>query len=101
MLLAVGLLLALLSSLVPGRAKAIYAEIMGCEAGCAVAAAGWPVPYVVDYPGISAAGSADLIGALLGEDRVRWLAFGLTALFWTATAAALLLLARRGARPCS
>ena len=31
-------------------------------------AAGFPLPYVIDYHGISPAGSADLAGALLGMD---------------------------------
>jgi hypothetical protein len=60
---------------------------MGCEAGCEVAAAGWPAPYVVDYPGISVVGSADLLGALVGEDKFRLLPFLMGVLFWSLLAA--------------
>lgn len=93
--LAPGLLLALASSAFPGRTTAVYSEIMGCEAGCEVAAAGWPVPYLVDYPGISVVGSAGLSGALVGEDHFRLLPFLLTALFWTALVLLVLLLRSR------
>lgn len=92
--LAAGLILALASTAVPGRTRAHYPDIMGCEAGCVVAAAGWPAPYAVDYLGISPVGSADLVGALFGLDRFRPAAFGLTWLFWTAVTAALVLLRR-------
>jgi hypothetical protein len=68
---------------------------MGCETGCEVAAAGWPAPYLVDYPGISVVGSADLSGALLGEDKFRPLPFGLCFLFWTAVSAGLGFVASR------
>src|SRR3712207_6580319 len=84
---AIGLLLTVLSSARAGRARAVYQEIMGCEAGCEVAAAGWPTPYLVDYPGISVVGAANLSGALIGEDKIRWLPFGLTLLFWTMASA--------------
>lgn len=70
-----------------GRSRAIYSDIMGCEQGCDVAAAGWPLPYLIDYPGISVAGSADLLGALVGEDRFRPLPFAGAALIWTAIVA--------------
>jgi hypothetical protein len=60
---------------------------MGCETGCEVAAAGWPAPYLVDYPGISVVGTANLSGALLGEDKFHLLPFALTFLFWTALSA--------------
>lgn len=82
-----GLILALASSIHAGRVKAVYAEIMGCEVGCEVAAAGWPMPYLVDYPGISVVGSVDLLGALTGEDKFHLLPFAGTALFWTAAVA--------------
>ena len=82
-----GLILALASSIHAGRARAVYAEIMGCEVGCEVAAAGWPMPYLVDYPGISVVGSVDLFGALMGEDKFHLLPFAGTALFWTAAVA--------------
>ena len=95
LVLACGLALALLSSAKPGRARAVYSEIMGCETGCDVAAAGWPAPFLVDYPGISVVGSADLSGALLGEDKFYLIPFVLTLLFWVAAATAALLVWRR------
>ena len=69
--LIAGLALALASSAYAGQAQALHAEIMGCEHGCTVAAAGWPLPYLIDYPGISVVGSASLTGALTGEDQFR------------------------------
>jgi hypothetical protein len=79
-------------------ARAVYSEIMGCESGCDVVAAGWPLPYLADYPGISVVGAANLAGALLGEDRLRWLPFALTWLFWTAVSAGAFFLWARAAR---
>lgn len=92
---AAGVALALLSSAIPGAAWATYPEIMGCELGCRVAAAGWPLPYLVDYPGISVVGSADLSGALVGEDHFRLLPFCLTLAFWLAAALGVTFLWRR------
>ena len=92
-----GLTLTLLSSAKGGESSATYSEIMGCEQRCQVAAAGWPFPYLVDYPGISVVGSADLSGALVGEDKFRLLPFVLTLAFWTAAAMAAALLRKRGA----
>ncbi|WP_152639835.1 hypothetical protein [Sphingobium bisphenolivorans] len=88
-----GVMLALASSLCDGQAQALYPEIMGCEDGCAVAAAGWPLPYLTDYPGISVVGSASLTGVLTGEDHFRLSSFLVTTLFWTFAA---LLTARAG-----
>jgi hypothetical protein len=82
-IVSAGLVMALLSSFQPGRAKATYPEIMGCEVSCNVAAAGWPVPYLIDYPGISVVGSANLSGGFLGEDKFRGSYFALTWGFWT------------------
>ena len=95
LLLGAALLLALLSSAKAGRVWATYSEIMGCEERCDVAAAGWPAPYLVDYPGISVANSADLTGALVGEDKFRLAPFLLTTLFWLAVVIAIRLLLRR------
>ena len=36
---------------------------------------GFPLPYIVDFHGISVVGSADLIGALMGEDFFLWWPF--------------------------
>ena len=49
-----------------------YPEIMGCERACEVATVGFPVTFILDYPGLSPAGSVDLVGAVLGLDRVLW-----------------------------
>lgn len=92
---AIGLVAALASSLVSGTVDATYADIMGCEASCKVASAGWPSPYIVDYPGISVVGSVGLAGALLGEDHFKFIPFAVTALFWTAVWATGALLWRR------
>jgi hypothetical protein len=34
--------------------------------------AGFPIPYIVDYHGLSPGKSADLVGALLGMDLFYW-----------------------------
>ena len=69
-----------------------YPDIMGCEAACEVAAAGWPFPYLVDYPGLSPVGSVSLIGALLGMDILRPGALAATFLCWWAFIAAMVLI---------
>ena len=63
---------------------ATYPDIMGCESACLVAAGGWPFPYLVDYPGLSPAGSASLIGAMLGVDVIWPDELATTFLFWLA-----------------
>jgi len=37
--------------------------------------AGFPLPYIVDYHGLSPGGSADLVGALMGVDLFQWRPF--------------------------
>lgn len=44
----VALVLTYLSLLVPAQTQVMRPEIMGCEQDCQVAAAGFPMPYVVD-----------------------------------------------------
>jgi hypothetical protein len=61
---------------------------MGCEDRCEVAAAGWPVPYLIDYPGLSVSGAADITGALVGEDHFRLANFAMTWLVWSLVSAA-------------
>lgn len=75
--------------------RAVYSEIAGCETGCAVARGGWPPAYLADHPGISAVGSASLLGAVTGDDRLRILSFLIALSFWTAAAGALLLIRPR------
>jgi hypothetical protein len=43
---------------------------------------GFPFPYISDYHGISVSGSADLVGALLGEDLFHWDAFAWNVAFY-------------------
>ena len=88
-------LLVLASSLVPGRALVNYPDIDGCDTGCTVAAAGWPFPYVADYPGLSPAGAASLGGAILGEDHLLWTALIADWGVWAVVAGLLAWLVRR------
>lgn len=70
------------SSLVPATVIATYPDIMKCEQSCLVVAGGWPLPYLVDYPGISPVNSVSLSEGLLGDD-VIWLgALATTFSFW-------------------
>lgn len=72
--LSIALLLSLIttiaSSAINSEVTATYADIMGCESGCSVVAAGWPFPYLVDYPAISPVGSVSLLNGFLGIDRI-------------------------------
>lgn len=68
---------------VPRTVTATYPDIMGCERGCEVAAAGFPLPFIVDYPGLSPVGSAHPAGALLGLDRVLWPRAVAVLVFWS------------------
>ena len=43
---------------------------------------GFPFPYISDYHGISVSGSADLVGAMLGEDLFHWDAFAWNVTFY-------------------
>jgi hypothetical protein len=92
--------LALGSSAIPGQATVNYPDVDGCTAGCTVAAAGWPFPFLADYPGLSPAGSASLTEAALGSDHVLWTSFVATWLAWTALVGVVAwLLLRRRAPP--
>lgn len=85
----------LLSSSWPTELMARYTGIMGCETACRVAGAGWPFPFLVDYPGLSPAGSASLVGAVLGVDMVRPGALAMSFVCWWVLAAAALFLTER------
>ena len=74
--IALGVALTLATSLVKREAIARYADVDACTSGCTVAAAGWPLPYLVDHPGLSPTGRVSLAGAFLGVDG--WRAEGLT-----------------------
>jgi hypothetical protein len=91
--------LALGSSAIPGQATVNYPDVDGCTAGCTVAAAGWPFPFLADYPGLSPGGSASLTEAALGSDHVLWTSFVLTWLAWTVAIGALAYLLRRRSGP--
>ena len=77
-------MLKLLGSRAPRRITVKYADIMGCEEGCEVAAAGFPDHIIAHYPGLSPVGSADLTGALLGIDRILWGRAAAAFAFWAA-----------------
>lgn len=89
----VAVTLTVLSTAVPGTITAVYPDITGCEAGCEVAAAGFPIPFVADYPAVSPAASATAAGALLGVDQVHWLRAIATFAAWVAFAFAVRLAA--------
>ncbi len=83
---AIGLaaLLTASTSAVETRVIATYPEIMGCESACLVAAAGWPLAYIVDYPGLSPVGSVSLTGAVLELDKTLLPELGISFTFWLA-----------------
>jgi hypothetical protein len=96
---SIAVVLTLASSAVPGEVTVNYSDVDGCTAGCRVVAAGWPFPYLADYPGLSPGGKVSLIDAFFGGDHV--LATSLAASFgaWAAAVAALTFLVRRPRGP--
>ena len=90
-----GVAATLASSTVRQETVARYADIDDCVTGCRVAAAGWPLPYLVDYPGLSPARDASLSGAAMGGDHWRAEALAVDLTLWTALAAILMALLRR------
>ena len=87
---------AIASSFVGARsARAVYGDIMGCEAGCTVAAGGWPFAFVRDYPGMSVVGRADLSEVLFAADAFDWLPFLADWALWSAAILSALWLASR------
>jgi hypothetical protein len=74
--------LTLASSLVPGKASATQLGNPACENDCEYLAAGWPLPYIVDGPGVSPIGSVDLIGAFFGVDSIIPAALATNYFFW-------------------
>jgi hypothetical protein len=73
------------STLIKSRVDAQFSDILGCENSCSVAAAGWPFPFIIDYPGLSPSGVADFLGLILGMDTVRFESLIGTFLFWVAS----------------
>jgi hypothetical protein len=78
-----GVLATLATSAVRQQATARYADIDACVGGCSVAAGGWPLPWLLDYPGPSPGNSVSLTGVVLGLDRWRPEAFAIDVVLWT------------------
>lgn len=76
------------SSLIPARVNATFPDVMGCEHSCTVPAGGWPLPYLIDYPGISPVNSVSLVESLLGVDVIWAGALATTFAFWIVLIAA-------------
>jgi hypothetical protein len=90
-----GVLATLATSAIRQQSTARYADIDACVSGCSVAAGGWPLPWLIDYPGLSPARSVSLAGVVLGVDRLRVEAFAIDVVLWTLLAAIVLAAWRR------
>ena len=95
--MALGVALTAISTGVERRVVAVHPTVMGCEHGCEVVAAGWPVPFVVDNPALSPVNSVSLLMALDGGDEVRWGGLAATLGFWLAVSVGAIGLAQRAA----
>jgi len=94
--LLIGAVTTLLTTFAGNRsAIAIYPEIMGCEAGCRVAATGWPLVFVRDYTGMSVINTADILEVIFAADRFDWLPFSANVIFWALLSLLLFRLRRR------
>lgn len=93
--LALGAAATLATSAVTQQTIARYADIDACIAGCTVAAGGWPLPYLIDYPGPSPGHDVSLVGAAMGADRLRLEGLALDLAFWIVSAFVLMWLLRR------
>jgi hypothetical protein len=89
------------SSIVPGT----RVEVQGWDCPpapelCAqtVVAAGFPIPYIADYYGISPVGRVSLVEALMGIDKFRARAFWTDVGFYALMLATLVALTRRLSR---
>ena len=89
LLIAVGAVATLASTVVPASVHLVYPGTMDCEQGFNFIAAGWPWPYLVDSHGISVQGSVSLTGGLSGEDIIFAGRMAATVLFWLALASAI------------
>jgi hypothetical protein len=79
------LVLTLLSSVVERRRLEVQDwDCPPAPASCArpVLVAGFPVPYLSDYHGISVVNRVSLLGGVLGEDHIHWRAFFLDAIVY-------------------
>ena len=72
----------LITTFIPNSAKVTYSDIMGCEKVCDVVATGYPLAFIVDYPGLSPVDSADLMGLLMGWDKLIWFNLFVLMYFW-------------------
>lgn len=89
------------SSVVPGTRVEVQSwDCPPTPASCAqtIVAAGFPIPYIADYHGISPVGSVGLVEALMGIDKIRPRAFWGDVAFYTLMLAAVSALTRRHAR---
>ena len=91
----------LASSIVPGT----RVEVQGWDCppapeSCAqtVVAAGFPIPYIADYHGISPVGRVSLVDALMGVDKFRPRAFWADVGFYALMLATVFTLTRRLSR---
>ena len=95
-------ILTMASSIVPGtRVEVQEWDCPPAPASCArtVVAAGFPIPYLADYHGISPVGSVSLIQAVMGIDKIRPLPFWTNVVFYGALVAVVWgILARRAGR---
>ncbi|MDR7295531.1 hypothetical protein J2X16_000852 [Pelomonas aquatica] len=89
------LAMTLLSSCVPRTVELVYPGSTDCHSGCQFVAGGWPFAYVVDAHGLSPSGSADLLGAVLGNDLLRVDQLLMTLVFWAGVHLALTFARRR------
>ena len=83
-------ILTMASSIVPGtRVEVQDWDCPPPPASCArtVVAAGFPIPYIADYHGISPVGSVSLIEAVMGIDNIRPRPFWTNVVFYGAIVA--------------
>lgn len=68
---------------IKGSTHATYLDV-GCAGSCRVAAAGFPFPFIADYPGISPTGSVSLFEAFIGVDHFLISPFVASYICWVA-----------------
>ena len=74
-----------ISGTFPHSTYAVYNE-MGCDTGCAVAGAGFPFAFIMDYPGLSPVGSVSWLGLFEGLDKLNTQNLIFSALVWAGLA---------------
>lgn len=89
-LMLVSAFMSIFSSCIHGQVVDVVPGSEDCNNGCLAAAAGWPVPYIVDGHGLSPHGSADFIGMLFGIDRLDGSRAALNWLWWFSAVVAVL-----------